>query len=154
MISGGFPNAINNTTGTIAWPNQALEPVYLWGNSWTQQPNNSNSTYISASSVLAENRDFYRESGSFNGTSGTGSGTMASRPSTCTPGVVYWATDQGGNWNKSNSANDGALFKCTATNTWTLYYTPFEYPHPLRTGGTDPGDPPGPAAPTNVRIVP
>jgi hypothetical protein len=27
----------------------------------------------------------------------------------------------------------GALYKCTATNTWTSYYTPYTYPHPLVT---------------------
>src|SRR4029077_6545981 len=30
---------------------------------------------------------------------------------------------------------DGVLYKCTAPNTWTLYYTPYIYPHPLRNGG-------------------
>jgi len=25
----------------------------------------------------------------------------------------------------------GTLYKCTATNTWTAYYTPYAYPHPL-----------------------
>ena len=29
----------------------------------------------------------------------------------------------------------GELFKCTATNTWTIYYTPYTYPHPLDSGG-------------------
>jgi hypothetical protein len=27
----------------------------------------------------------------------------------------------------------GLLYKCTATDTWTLYYTPYTYPHPLVT---------------------
>jgi hypothetical protein len=26
---------------------------------------------------------------------------------------------------------DGVLYKATATNTWTLYYEPYAYPHPL-----------------------
>ena len=29
---------------------------------------------------------------------------------------------------------DGVLYKCTATNTWSVYYTPYDYPHPLRSG--------------------
>jgi hypothetical protein len=63
---------------------------------------------------------------------------LANRPTTCTAGVGYFATDQG-SWNTSSSnpegvqqsGADGVLYKCTATNTWTLYYTPAIYPHPL-----------------------
>jgi hypothetical protein len=86
----------------------------------------------------------------FDGTSGVGWGTLASRPSTCTTnpsgesltsgwGPGYWATDQG-SWNTSASnpegvnagGADGVLYVCTATNTWTVKYTPYTYPHPLR----------------------
>jgi len=71
----------------------------------------------------------------FNGTQGTGYGTLANRPTTCTPRVGYWATDQG-NWNQSGSGGQGQLYVCTATNTWTLNYMPYTYPHPLIAGGT------------------
>jgi len=27
---------------------------------------------------------------------------------------------------------NGTLYKCTATNTWTAYYAPYAYPHPLQ----------------------
>jgi hypothetical protein len=75
----------------------------------------------------------------FDGTVGTGFGPLSLRPSTCTPGVAYWAYDQGG-WNMSPltytypqggmSFTQGQLYKCTAVNTWTIYYTPYTYPHP------------------------
>jgi len=79
---------------------------------------------------------------------GIGHGTLLRRPATCTtgppapngpgPGVGYWANDQG-TWNTSpntfpDGSSDGQLYLCTATNTWTLNYTPFTYPHPLVTG--------------------
>lgn len=85
----------------------------------------------------------------FNGTSGVGMGTLANLPTTCTPtsealdtgqgGVGYWATDQG-SWNKSPSNShgvnvngaDGVLYRCSATNTWTIHYMPYTYPHPLQ----------------------
>ena len=83
--------------------------------------------------AVAKNSEFWNYDSSFDGTTGIGIGLYAAMPATCTTGVGYWATDKGGNWNTINgTANDGCLYKCTATNTWTLYYTPYTYPHPLR----------------------
>ena len=67
-------------------------------------------------------------------------GPIANRPATCTSngqgtGVGYWATDEG-DWNSTNPGPDGQLYTCSAPNTWTLYYTPYAYPHPLITGIT------------------
>jgi hypothetical protein len=96
---------------------------------------------------VAENTNFYNQNASFNGTVGVGYGVLASRPSTCTTGVGYWATDQG-SWNTSGRGGQGVLYKCTSTNTWTPYYTPYTYPHPLLTGGST-----SVAAPTNLNAV-
>ena len=83
---------------------------------------------------VTENSNWWNYKTGFNGTAGIGRGPIASRPDTCTTGVGYWATDQG-SWNTKLPANtSGSLYKCTAPNTWTLYYTPYTYPHPLRTG--------------------
>jgi hypothetical protein len=79
-------------------------------------------------------------------TGGIGCGTLAAIPGTCTTGVAYWATNQSctdlsgdGVVGASHSANiSGTLYKCTATNAWTYYYTPYTYPHPLRGEGTTP----------------
>jgi hypothetical protein len=151
LLTGNFPNKVNSSTGTIAWPNQALEPIYIWANnsspvsgwggSWY-----SNITSTASGARVVANRDYYAQASSiqtsatspFNGTTGTGWGTLANRPTTCTTGVGYFATDQG-SWNTSSSnpygvqqnGADGVLYKCTATNTWTLYYTPYTYPHSL-----------------------
>lgn len=88
---------------------------------------------------MLANRDFYQqfgtygESGSFDGTKGVGQGAASAKGATCTagpggntPGVGYWATDE------------SKLYVCTATNTWTTYYTPYTYPHPLVSGTPDP----------------
>jgi len=79
----------------------------------------------------------------FNGTTGMGFGTLANRPTTCTSnstesgaGVGYFATDDGA---------QGTLYTCSAANTWTVYYTPYIYPHPLVSGEQPP------APPTNLQ---
>jgi hypothetical protein len=90
----------------------------------------------------------------FNGTTGMGFGTLANRPTTCAPtsqsadagngGAGYFATDQGA---------QGTLYRCSATNTWAVHYTPYTYPHPLVAGGGGGGgDITAPTAPTNVRV--
>lgn len=71
---------------------------------------------------IAQNRDFYGWQGT--GCSGSQSkgvcvGLSSARASTCTSGVGYWATDT------------NTLYQCGPSNTWTAYYQPYTYPHPL-----------------------
>jgi hypothetical protein len=130
------------TPSPTGWVSEPLDPVYEWGDTHTGSFNHN--PINSDSLKMINNRDYYYEvsqsaqsspTSPFNGTVGTGFGTIANRPTTCTAGVAYWATDQG-NWNQSGSGGQGQLFKCTATNTWTMSYQPYTYPHPLITGGT------------------
>ena len=167
LLSGNFPNKCNITLNpacnvfTGQWPRQAHEPLYEWTDSWTS-PGTGGSAFWGGlnGTVTINNSDVYLDcspggpSGctSFNGTVGVGHGTLAARPSTCTAGVAYFATDQG-SWNQSgNGFGNGVLYTCTATNTWTLYYTPLCYPHPLTTGGScgTGGTPAVSLAPTSV----
>jgi hypothetical protein len=69
--------------------------------------------------------------------------------------VAYWSTDQGGSWNSGNgSGSDGTLDICSSQNTWTnAAYTPYQYPHPLASGGETSSQTSGPAPPQNVYIV-
>jgi len=107
--------------------------------------------YVSSDNLnIMADRDYYGEvspspqtsaASPFNGTSGTGYGPLAYRPTSCTPYVGYWATDQG-NWNQSgNGFGQGELFVCTSPNIWTLYYEPYVYPHPLVSGTATPPPP-------------
>lgn len=163
LLTGSFSSKVNQTTGTIAWPNQALEPIYIWSNNVSIAPGWGGNLYRdNTAGRVVDNRDLFKQasgiqvssSSPFNGTTGTGWGTLANRPSSCTPGasgapgVGYFATDQG-SWNQSTSnpygvqqnGADGLFYRCTATNTWTLYYTPYTYPHPLQEAGGGGGTP-------------
>ena len=173
LLSGGFTSdgsGSNNVCDTTVhgsgsncggfgyggnWVNEAVEPIYEWMDSISQVPSNPPLNWIGSNgafvNTFVNNADYYVWCNSaslsgcttFNGTVGTGSGVLASRPSTCTTGVAYWATDQG-SWNSSGSGGQGVLYKCTSTNTWTLSYTPYTYPHPLVGGGPTPTPaPPG-----------
>lgn len=148
-----FPTALNSVTGTIAWPHEALSPIYVWNNTYAPQYYTSSPLVAAGGPIASDNVEYYQqfgtlaESGSFNGTKGIGQGLLSARPSTCTagtdpltsssaPGVGYWATDT------------NTLYVCNPTNTWTAYYTPYTYPYPLTQGtGT------APAPPTNLQAV-
>jgi hypothetical protein len=136
LLSGSTPSP----TG---WVNEPLDPIYEWGDTLVNNGSFFGSTYLTADSArVIANRDFYQSTvnqtaqtsttSPFNGTSGTGWGTTANMPTTCTTGVAYWATNEG-NWNLSGNGGQGELYICTATNTWTMSYEPYTYPHPLDT---------------------
>jgi hypothetical protein len=123
---------------------RSLTPLYVFGNVKGEMP--FGAAPVATGNVplhIVENRDFYNETASFNGTSGIGVGPRSNRPTTCSTGVGYWATDEG-EWNRTNAAADGKLYRCTGSNAWTDYFTPYAYPHPLQSVGLPP---------TNLRLI-
>ncbi len=159
QVGRGQGNYVSGSTPSPASPlAQALDPIYEWDDTARVlgQTNIGSNTLRTIA-----NRDWYTDNSNgspkaqtsptspFNGTSGVGFGTLANRPTTCTTGVGYFGTDQG-SWNTSgNGFGNGVLYQCSATNTWTVHYTPYTYPHPL-TQGTGNAVP---ASPTNLQAT-
>ncbi len=155
----GQGNYVSGSTPSPASAlSQALDPIYEWNDTVA---NLNHGNFGSNTGRTIANRDWYTDGSNgkphaqtsptspFNGTSGVGFGTLANRPTSCTPQVGYFATDQG-NWNQSgNGSGQGVLYVCTATNTWTQHYTPYTYPHPLDSNSS--GSLQGPGAPGNLQ---
>lgn len=119
----------------------ALQPMYVWNNRRSDTgalivmtvENPWDTTNPVVADHVAANRDYYNAvskdaqtsaTSPFNGTTGMGFGTLARRPTTCTTGaeagggVGYFATD------------NSTLYRCSATNTWTVQYIEFTDPAP------------------------
>ncbi len=132
--------------------NQVLFPVYTFLNQQSVVLNACEAPAVPG--MVAFNRDVYNDTTSANCTAGgsctQGVGVGTTLPTSCATNTGFWNTTAGGNWDTTNqTTNDGALFKCTSANTWTLYYIPLQYPHPVVGQGTS-----TPGAPRNLRIVP
>jgi hypothetical protein len=158
--NNGGGNPVLASTGNPGPVNESLDPLYEWDDA----PLPSGRYTVGGAANIIANRDYYSQSNGqtaqtsptspFNGTSGTGWGPLADRPTTCTTGVGYWATDQG-NWNQTSNTyyggyTQGELFTCVSTNTWSSSptYVPYTYPHPLVSGDDRRGN--GPSAPTGL----
>jgi len=89
--------------------------AYVW-NDVTPSLNTTQGCAAGLANMIHFERDVFAQN---DGGNGVRSGTYASIPGTCSTYQGYWATDQ------------STLYQCTATNTWTAYYTPYTYPHPL-----------------------
>lgn len=148
-----YPYVMNGCTGDYPCTDQVgrgkdqeLDPAYLFSN-FTGETLTVRWTRYGTVSHIQEDRDYYIQGSSFDGTSGVGCGTLANRPATCTTGVAYWATNQSNCSDLTGYVGDstqrtsgiatkieGSLYKCVA-NAWeeTPSYTPYTYPHPLRT---------------------
>jgi hypothetical protein len=116
-----YQDSISKTTNIQP---QHVSESYLWNNTknlTTATDPTITSTLLYSDSIVPElNREYWVGNASFDGSLGIGYGLYANRPSTCSVGVTYWATDS------------LVLYRCESTNVWTRFYKEYTYPHPLR----------------------
>jgi hypothetical protein len=147
------------------WTTATSEPMYVWGNRkggqfwpWSNKAipeaaqarfkaqMGDSSAKFEWASVIQPDRDYFVDgTSSFNGSSGVGTGTKDQMRAFTggKVGVGFWVTDEG-DWNHANgSMKDGQLYVWSGS-AWMLKYTPYTYPHPMRSGG-DPGSAPAPS---------
>jgi hypothetical protein len=84
---------------------------------------------------IAVNVNFWNYTSSFNGITGIGRGPSVPT-GIATPGVGYWVCSTSAPTTDPAIVQSGHLYKATATGAWADYYTPYTYPHPLRSGGS------------------
>jgi hypothetical protein len=136
----GCLDEVGHFFSTNSGGSNTLSPLYAWNNTingnlvGVTKDSLVNSCATFQNMHMLENREFYNYSSNFDGSSGVGTGPLASRPAACSPITGYFATDT------------STLYKCISPNTWTSYYTPYTYPHPLQSGAEAPAPPSGLAA--------
>lgn len=130
-------------TNAITGQPQHIYNSFFWNNrKSTTGTLMSTSVAGTLSGVPAANVDYFNQTDWVsNGSAGVGCGSTL--PGTCTANSSgFWLTNQSCSdltdhvGASPTTPISGTLYKCTATNTWTAYYTPYTYPHPLR-GETD-----------------
>jgi hypothetical protein len=153
--TGSTPSMSGYTGGLDVCPSDSYVASKVTHNSyWFYNRQNMTGSFFSTSAsggltcnglsnIPTMGRDIFSDTS----TPGVTCGTLAARPSTCTTGQGYWATNQSCTdltglvgdivTYPTRSTITGSLYKCVSTNTWSvdndgITYTPYTYPHPLR----------------------
>lgn len=120
--------------GYVSTPGEV--PWYEWGNTSTGSLGSRIAKGSASAFTVVADVDYFDYEASFDGTAGVGVGVKADieaggdHETATTTGVGYWVTDEG-DWNAEEPGPDGQLYQWDG-DSWELYYTPLDYPHPVR----------------------
>jgi hypothetical protein len=136
-IPGSCPSDINPTPTNYS---PVVNNTYFFNNTQngTIVPANMNSSGNPTHCSVTQNANWWNYDASCTASScsaGVGRGTAAPT-GTCTTGVGYWVASTATPTASSSVNQSASFYKCTSNNTWTRYYTPYTYPHPLRSSNT------------------
>jgi hypothetical protein len=96
---------------------EQINNTYIWDNTVNGGSDEIDVKSDGCSLFIQEDRDYWDDIGDSNFVTGPAAGR---NQSTCTVDDCYWASDE------------EKLYRCTATNKWSLVYEPYAYPHPMR----------------------
>ena len=145
MISYAYSDVALGDSCSPGYPNdQSVHDTYTWNN----RNNYNGTTGLTGGTADLDGCGTYNDRplagrDIVGDTTSPASATAGSSlPGTCTTGSSYWLTTQSTtdltnlvgdkNTNPNRLTIIGDLYKCTSTNTWTWFFTPYNYPHPLR----------------------
>ncbi|MCX6747021.1 MAG: hypothetical protein NTU63_02705, partial [Candidatus Pacearchaeota archaeon] len=120
---------------------QHISNTYFWNNLANGQIKGLIKNFDDCTTYkITENRDYFNYNSSCTSSScSVGIGCGSTPPTgACSIGVGYWVTSYSLCYSAPSTMAEmktvtqaGRFYKCTAPNTWTLYYQPYTYPHPL-----------------------
>lgn len=150
--SGTGPRYSMHVQNTYLWNNigdngiKTNLPIYVF-------QDNCGSYAVGTPYTIRENVDFWNyNADTLNGSTQKGINCGASAPtSDCSVGDGYWQTSYSPCYETPTNMEEmkvytqsGKFYKCTAPDTWTEYYQPYTYPHPLRNESVLDTTPPSP----------
>jgi len=146
-------------------PSMHIQNTYVWNNfgndvnqSMTKRLDYCADASIAGPYIITENVDYWNfNTSTLDGSTQRGINCGSAEPaSSCSTGDGYWRTAASPCSTPPSTMADmkaytqaGTFYKCTAPGTWTQYYAPYTYPHPLR----NEGDNIPPAAPSHLSVT-
>lgn len=140
----GGSGCMVDVAGAIGVYNGEVTNSYVFNNTVNGSARDMAPGPIGDGCGTAQNANWWNYTSGFNGTVGIGRGTSAPGGSPSL-NVGYWVASTATPTTDPSVIQAGVFYKAVTAGSWTAYYTPYTFPHPLSGGAAvDPGDVVGP----------